>query len=374
MATVQGVLTGAHKAIQGASVVLYRVGNRGYGSPAGALGMTTTDAAGAWSIQYPKPADDPLVYVVSNGGNLGHGTNAAIGLLSALDRLSQVPTHVTVNEATTVASAYALAHFLDRQTATNVGSAVANVPGLPNAFGAVANLVDITTGVAFASADAFTPMTNPVTQAIEAPPARAINSLAEAMATCIDSSGPTSTDCTILFGLVTAPGAPVPTNTRQAMLNIALNPASQVVALYQLSRNMAGSFAPDLGTDVPNDWTLAINFTGGLFANSFTVGVAIDAEGDAWITNRHCAPQPTGNGCVIELTPQGSQAGPLLQAVGIDFTVNGGTIAVGTKPNTGQVKFPDASHTCVSPSCACMRQYQCRKNFGVTSQSRISSK
>ena len=69
MTTLRGVMTGAHKVIQGASIVLYRVGVRGYGSPATALGSTTTDAAGAWTVSFAKPTDDPLVYVVAGGGN-----------------------------------------------------------------------------------------------------------------------------------------------------------------------------------------------------------------------------------------------------------------------------------------------------------------
>jgi hypothetical protein len=329
---------GAHKAIQGASIVLYRVGIRGYGSPATVLGSTTTDAAGAWAVSFTKPTDDPLVYVVAGGGNLGGGANEAIGLLTAIGPLSQAPNRVTVNEVTTVASVFALAQFLDRDTATNIGSAVANTTGLPNAFGNVGNLVDVTSGVAFTSPDAFTPIVNPLTQASEAPPGRVIDSLAELIAACIGSSGSTSMNCSTLFGLTTPEGGPVPTNTRQAIRNIALHPESRVTALYDLSRTAAAMFTPDLDAAVPNDWTLAINFTGGALAGSIPLGVAIDAAGDAWVTNQHCVPGLTGGpGCVIELHPQGSQAGPFPRGIGLDFSSRrAGAIAVGTNPNSGQ--------------------------------------
>jgi len=328
---------GARRVIAGASIVLYRIGSRGYGSVATELGTTTSDSAGAWTVSFPKPTDDPFVYVVSTGGDLGSGANTAIGLLAAIGPLSQTPSSVTLNEVTTVASEYALAQFLDRATATNIGSAVANTVGLPNAFGNVRNLVDVTTGAAFSSPDALTPIVNPLTQASEAPPGGAINSLAEALAACIGSSGPTSMSCATLFGLTAEQGAAAPTNTRQAILNIALNPQASVTALYQLSRTTASLFSPDLGTAAPNDWTLAINFTGGALSHSIPLGVAIDAAGDAWISNQLCGRSVSGGaGCVIELHPQGSQAGPFPQSLGLDFASRGGSIAIGTNPNTAQ--------------------------------------
>jgi hypothetical protein len=257
------------------------------------------------------PADDPLVYVTASGGGLGRGANRAIALLAALGPLSGVPPVVTVNEVTTVASVYSLARFLDVDTATNVGAPASNGIGIANAFGTVANLVDFRLGAAIASADAFTPIVNPVTHASEAPPERVIDSLANIVSACIDSSGPTSSGCTTLFSVVTPPGGGAPADTRQAMLDIALNPANNVSKLFDLSNTSNVPFTPDLGGAVPNDWMLAINFTGGALGDMVPKGIAIGATGDVWIASRKCNPVITsGSGCVIGLHSQGSPIGP----------------------------------------------------------------
>jgi hypothetical protein len=340
-ATVSGTVSGAKNVIRGASVVLYRVGSHGYGSTATKLGAATSDAQGKWTVSFAKPSDDPLVYIVADGGDAGNGANGAIGLLTALGPLSRVPQQVVVNEVTTIASVYSVAQFLDRTTATNIGSAVANVVGLPNAMANVGNLANVSTGVALTSQDRFTPLVNPITQASEAPPGQVVNSLAEALAACIGSSGASSTECTELFGMTTPAGGPVTASTRVAALMVALHPGSQVTPLFELSRMSAGLFTPDVGSVMPNDWTLAINFTGGAFSGSAPSGLAIDAEGDVWVASATCDPALSNrNGCIIELNPQGGQSGPFPGAGGsISFDLladAGGAIAVGTDPATEQ--------------------------------------
>jgi hypothetical protein len=331
---------GAQKAVRGATVVVYRVGILGYGSKATALGTSTSDTTGKWTVSFTKPSDDPLVYITANGGDIGNGPNSAIGLLTVVGALSGAPSQLTLNEVTTAASVYAVAQFLDTQTATQIGSAVANTAGLPNAAANVRNLVDLNAGTAYVTADSLTPMMNPVTHASEAPPGRVIDTLAEAIAACIASGAPNSTTCDELFGATSSVGGPVPTDTRQAMLHIALNPAEQTAPLFLLSQTVSGLFGPDLAA-APNDWTLAINFTGGALAASELTAIAIDAEGDAWVASQHCNSTVTNpTGCIVELSPQGVQTGPFPSA-GDGLTPDlandgGGAIAVGTNPATGQ--------------------------------------
>jgi sugar lactone lactonase YvrE len=122
---------------------------------------------------------------------------------------------------------------------------------------------------------------------------------------------------------------------------IALNPGTRVPALYQLSRVSAELFTPDLGSVVPNDWTIAINFAGAALARSSTAALAIDAEGDVWVSSAQCDASVTNpRGCIIELSPQGAQSGPfpkLGEAITPNLAINGGgALAVGTNPNTGQ--------------------------------------
>jgi hypothetical protein len=76
-------------------------------------------------------------------------------------------------------------------------------------------------------------------------------------------------------------GAP-PTDTATAAINIAHNPGANVASLYGLQPT-APPFSPAL-TAEPNDFTLGIQFTGGGIYEP--TGIAIDASGDAWISNQ----------------------------------------------------------------------------------------
>jgi hypothetical protein len=341
MASIHGRVNGGHVFIKGASVTLRRVGTSGYGSQSIVLGTATTDSSGGWTVSFPQPSDDPLVYITADGGDLGSGTHSAIALMSALGPLSRVPSDLTVNEVTTVGSVYALAKFLDAGTAMDIGAPASNAIGLATAFGTVPNLIDPRLGAALVSADDFTPILNSVTHASEAPPGSVVNGLANIIAACIGSPGSNSTECTTLFGLVTPPDGHAPTNTREVLLDIALYPANNVSALFDLSTTAGIRFTPDLGGVAPNDWTLAINFTGGALAGSVPTGVAIDAAGNVWITGQRCNPLITsGLGCVYELRSQGSVAGPFPnspQGIALDFNQGkGGAIAIGKNPNNGQ--------------------------------------
>jgi sugar lactone lactonase YvrE len=329
---MHGVVYGGQKLVKGAAVTLYSVGTGGYGSSPTMLGgTTTTDDAGAWTISFTKPDGDPLVYVVTNGGDIGNGPNGAIALLSALGPLSKVPSAITVNEVTTVVSVYSVAQFLDSSAAA-VGAPASNTTGLSNAFGTVPNLVDLASGVALTSQDAFTPILNPATHSSEAPPGPLVNTLAELLSVCIGSTGPQAAGCTSLFTLA-KPSAqgPTPTDTRQAILYVALHPANNVPELFAFSRTGSVTFQPDLGNAAPNDFTMAINFVGGALAQTRPIGIAIDAAGNAWVTAETCQ-------CVVELGPQGTPAGPFTSSgtPPLDFNAPGGAISISTNPNTGQ--------------------------------------
>jgi streptogramin lyase len=328
-ATMHGVVQGGQKGAKAAAVTLYSVGTTGYGSPPTQLGAATTDDSGAWTITFTMPQGDPLVYVVANGGDVGNGQNGAIALMTAIGPLSSAPSSVLVNEVTTVASVYSLAQFLNPSSATAVGAPASNAVGLSNAFGTVLNLVSLGTGVALTSSDAFTPIVNSVTNASEAPPGPLVNTLAELLSGCIVSSQ-ASSGCSSLFTLAKPSAeAQMPTNTRQAILDVALHPANSVSELFALSRNGGVAFQPDLRNAAPNDFTMAINFIGGALLGAQPVGVAIDAAGNAWVTNDMCH-------CVIELHPHGSQSGPFTSSgtPGLDFRAPGGAIAIGANPAT----------------------------------------
>ena len=66
-------------------------------------------------------------------------------------------------------------------------------------------------------------------------PQAEINSLANILATCVNSTGPSSPSCAALFSAATPSGGTSPTTILGAVLDIALNPGNNVTALYDLS-------------------------------------------------------------------------------------------------------------------------------------------
>ena len=138
--------------LSGANVFIYAAGSAGYGSGATSLlngaGSVTTDRSGGFNIAgaYTCPSDSTQVYAVAVGGDAGSGANSSSVLMSALGSCSNLAsTQFVLNEATTVASVYALAQFMTSGS-TAVGSSSTNKSGLVNAFRTVTNLYDSETG------------------------------------------------------------------------------------------------------------------------------------------------------------------------------------------------------------------------------------
>jgi len=169
---VSGVNDGASGVpITGASVQLYAAGIAGYGAGAYALGSpVTTDNKGSFTISSyvcpPAPMDQ--VYLVATGGTEGsNGANSSVALMTALGACGSLPANATINEVTTIASAYALAAFAQPNSSgggiaigapgtgaqctfadkwQSTGAETCNYNGLASAFKAVNNLVNVTGG------------------------------------------------------------------------------------------------------------------------------------------------------------------------------------------------------------------------------------
>ncbi len=289
--------------VNGASVQMYAAGETGYNSAATPL-LTTPAMSGAdgkVSFSYNCPAvPGDLVYLVATGGNTGSGggSNSALSFMAALGSCNAgLPSTVVINEATTVASTYALAQFMSG--AANVGSASssASIQGLTNAFKTVGNLVDVTTGqVRDHTPDYPTNLAGDpnILNNSTVPQAR-VNTLANVLNVC----AATGSGCSSLFSAATPSSGTAPADTLQAMLNIAQNPGNNASEIFNVAPT--GPFTPVLAA-APNDWTLALTFTGGGlgFAPSvpvssvgtpaFSDGVflntsmAIDATGNIWVT------------------------------------------------------------------------------------------
>ena len=259
----------------GASVQLYAAGTTGDGSSGTALGSAlTTDANGAFTVPagYSCPSATSQLYVVARDGKPGAAAaaNDAITLMTAVGVCDQVvaSSQIVVNEATTVAAAYALSQFLS--AGANLGASSSNAVGLGNAVATAQALANIATGSS----------PGPGFAANGSSPAERIDSVADLLNGCAVTS-PAASACSALFSATTAGSTPAPANTLDAALNLVRNPAANVAGLYALSTGST-AFMPMLGS-TPSDWTLFVNYTGG--GMNGPSGLGVDSAGNVWVAS-----------------------------------------------------------------------------------------
>jgi len=309
---LRGMVHGGQNPIVGAHVYLLAVNNTGYGGPGipasssnasvslltSASGTAqdgsgnyyvTTDTNGDFTItgDYTCPSAYAHTYFYAAGGNPGSGANSA-AVLVAPAQACATSNFTVVNEVSTVVSAYAFAGFSSDPTHTSSPNTTLAATGTQNAADTINNLEDPNTSVARAT----TPAGNGTV------PQSEINTLANILAACVNSTGPGSTQCTTLFSNAMN-GSTAPADTATAALNIAHNPGANISNLISL-QTATSPFQPMLSaTPTPNDFTIAVSYTGaGL--NS-PVPVAIDASGNVWIGNT-----ATGANSVSKLSPLGA--------------------------------------------------------------------
>jgi hypothetical protein len=299
---ISGKVQGGQQAIVGAHVYLFAAnttGNAGMGLAASSSNVSVsllsaastghsdsvgayvlTDGTGSFSITGDYSCTpNTQVYAYALGGNAGSGANSAAGLLAALGNcpsggnfLTQTP-FIYMNEVSTVAAAYAFAGFAtDATHVSSSGSALAQT-GIKNAFANAANLAGISSGAALAT----TPAGNGTVPQAE------INTLANILAACVNSTGPASTQCSTLFANTESGGSSgtAPTDTATAAINMAHNPAANVSTLYVLGVPTP-PFAPALSAS-PYDFTIALSISGGGINNPFSI--AVDGGGNIWTAN-----------------------------------------------------------------------------------------
>jgi hypothetical protein len=132
-------------------------------------------------------------------------------------------TFVTVDEVSTIATAYALAGFATDALHISSPATTAAETSVANAFATVANLETLNSGLALATTLAGNGTV----------PQSEIDTLANILSACINSSGPGSTQCTTLLGNAKN-GSTTPMDTATAAINIAHNPGANVSALFGL--------------------------------------------------------------------------------------------------------------------------------------------
>jgi hypothetical protein len=319
----------------GATVSLFASGASGYGSAATSVASAATAKDGSFTIAagYICPSSSSQMYLVAARGAVGaNAANPSLALMTALGGCGALGSAtVFINEVTTVASAYAIAPFAANDALTGnssylyLGASSGNLSGIENAFAAVNNLVDISTGQARFTA----PSGN------ASPPYALLNTLADALYACTSTAGGVEGDGSACGTLFTATdvlpqhslyNSIAPSDTLQAAFNIAQHPVTnygyvldtgsgppQLLGLSSLN----SPFQPIL-TAQPNDWSASLNYTagGGLSSTSLVGSFALDAAGDLWITD-------TAANSAIEWNAVGAAVSP-----STGFAAGGGPIAI----------------------------------------------
>lgn len=278
---MQGHVFGGQQPVAGATIQLYAANQTGYGLASTALisSAVTSDANGNFNItgDYTCPYSTSQVYITATGGSAGTiGTNANIAMMAALGNCGNLTasTFISINELTTVASAYALSPFMSSPTQLSVTPT--NLTGLSNAFATVNKLVNIRAGQLPGTLPAGA--TEPIAE---------MNTLADILASCVNSTGGTAGDnsnCGKLFTDTTPSGGTAPTDTITAILNVAKYPANNAAALFMLT-STTPPFQPTL-TSAPTAYTVSLRYVPtGTGALSNPTASAVDASGNVWVTN-----------------------------------------------------------------------------------------
>ena len=271
------------------------------------LGQTKTNDDGRFEVRTKGAHSDAILYLVANGGapkaSKASGDNPAIALLAVVG--SNPPASVTINELTTVASAFTNARFIN-------GDGISGNPlGLKIAAGNVPNLVDpVTGGWGKVLLD---PLNS--TQTTTLANLDTLGSLITASFTVANDDWRAR-----FYKAATPTGGATPKNTLEAMAGIAREPWADPKDLYALfdeaypqpkdGARRAAPFVPYLAY-VPDDFALSLCFAGGgMFANGRFM---FDKDGNLWSGQNWMPGSQSGvnhsiGGGVIKVTPEWDRA------------------------------------------------------------------
>ncbi len=255
------------------------------------LGAEHTDTDGFFSITVPTPSpEEAILYLVADAND---GQNRVATILGA----SNIPSHVVLNELTTVATAFTMNQFIDGEI---IGG---NSVGVRNSAATFRNVVSLETGTA-----ASVLLTSPNGSDTEA--LQTFHSLGNILATAASS--------TSLFKEIKHLAAPPCGDEPATLLEIAVilarYPTTSPEPLFLVSQGNV-IFTPALESawhgKLPITWTLML-----LYGNDDQYlldgpgRIVIDKEGSIWIANNFAyeesATTPACAGpLLLRLTPNG---------------------------------------------------------------------
>jgi streptogramin lyase len=312
--SLSGQVRGGLGPIVGSQVTLYGAGQNAYKIGAAVLGSATADSNGRFTIQFNPPGTPRLLYLVALGGNGGTGNNSTIGMMGVVGMSDAPPNPVTLNELTTVAGEWSLSQFID-STGQQAGAPLSNAFGILNAAKqATDNLVDPVTGQP-ASYLPSAPNCSGGLPPINCDGLDRLNTLANIIAACVQSSGPSATlpSCAAATGacdiLLACSGTSADGTALEAAHSIATNPVSNVSRLFA-AQSLAQPYQPIL-TVAPEAFEIALNIPASEVRFNNPLNVEADFHGNLWIAN-------TGGDSVIKLSPTGRLIGKFAP-VGANF-------------------------------------------------------
>ena len=272
------------------------------------LAQTKSGSDGRFRLRTAEtPGKDIVLYVIAKGGTpkATAKSNDAIALMALLGNSS--PPNVTVNELTTVASAFTAARFINGESISG------NPLGLRIAAGNAPNLVDPVTGKWGKAL--LDPLNSSMTTTLAS--LDTLGSLISAYATVAND------DWRARFLKAATPtGGITPKNTLEAMAGIAREPWAAPKDLYELFDEVYPLPAPDGRRNapfvpylvyVPDDFALSLAFSGGgVYANGRFM---FDAEGNLWSGMNWMPGSQSGvnkstGGGVVKFTPNGIPLSP----------------------------------------------------------------
>jgi hypothetical protein len=304
---IEGRVEGGGGPIAKATVTLWAAGP---GAPQ-KLAETQTKDDGSFDLASAGGKDDAgVLYLIAKGGEpkVGgdKGPNPAITLMATLG--ATPPKRVTINELTTVASAWTSAQFLKGEVLS--GKAL----GLRIAAGNVPNLVDLETG-------GLGPVIQDPLNSSQTATLATFNTLANLLSGCITRVHGDA--CNKLFAAATPPGGVAPTDTLTAAQNIARNPVNQAQRIFALLDEFypvpAGKRLPPVPfipflSFAPPAWTLSLVYAGG--GLNSPGGIAIDGEANLWaadncLVGSQSTVWHTVGGGLSKLAPNGRPLSPM---------------------------------------------------------------
>lgn len=265
---IQGVLLSGGIPVVAADVTVYSSSVNDGQAP---LGAGRTNDSGAFDFNYSAPSDSTgVIYLTSKGGHLttqAQDVSSSFVLASVLGASPEV-TSITINELTTIASAFALAQFIDGPKLQG------NSLGLQMAPRLLRNLVDIETGTpgpTIGNAD-NKPLSTYSTL-------RTFNEMANLLVSCATNASV----CQSILQLARPLHGSIAQDTFRAVANIAKTPWQNPLPLFNLVT--ANAYQPDLGSNAPSAWTLALLFKGNPTNLAGPGNMAFDQDGQMWIVN-----------------------------------------------------------------------------------------